>query len=276
MPDDIARIGREALRRSPLQSRGTYAAGAHATTTTANATATSSAAPPAYTYREDGPLLQTEAEHYEVLTSHITSQQLEPLFPPENPRPKTIARRAANESRRVYGVCENLQLSKWANADLAQIGLYDVIVFCDDSGSMMQQQRYETLKAVVRRITLIAAAYNTDGVQIRFINSTLDSGFNGIVTEEQVNTCLDLVVPNNGTALGTNLITKVVEPLILKRARDGELRRPVIVSIVTDGQVFPPSLPPSPPFPSLLMRHDSPRARARTCSSTRSWRPRRS
>ncbi|KAI5845330.1 hypothetical protein BZA05DRAFT_147787 [Tricharina praecox] len=98
------------------------------------------------------------------------------------------------------------------------------------------EERYGTLRTVVRRIARIAGAYNPRGIKIRFVNATNDGGFDGIVTEEQVETCLDTVVPKGGTQLGTRLVTKVIQPLILDRARRGELDRPVVVIIVTDGE----------------------------------------
>ncbi|KAF8241855.1 hypothetical protein K440DRAFT_468873, partial [Wilcoxina mikolae CBS 423.85] len=105
-----------------------------------------------------------------------------------------------------------------------------------DSTSMQKEERWATLKTVVRRIARISSAYNPQGIKIRFINSSNDTGFNGVVTEEQVETCLDAVTMARGTMIGTRLFEKVVLREIVEKAKRGELTKPVVVSVVTDGE----------------------------------------
>jgi len=230
---NLEQLAAESLQHRPsLQRRAAYAT--TSATTAAMSTSAAIITKPSFTYREEGPLPRTEAEHHASLTAHIRHQELTSLIPASHPRPREIARMAAT---RALGSTNSLYLSQYATPDLTKIGLYDVIVFCDDSSSMLLEERYSTLKSVVRRIARIAAAYNPTGIKIRFINSQKDPGFNGIVTEEQVETCLDAVQPENGTALGTKLFEKVVRPLIVEKAKRGELDKPVVVSIVTDGEV---------------------------------------
>jgi hypothetical protein len=196
------------------------------------AVATTQNLKPSFTYQE-GPLPRTEAEHHLSLTIHIQQRGLQSLFPASHTRPQEIARSAAHLS---ISICRSLYLSPHAAPDLALLGLYDIILFLDDSTSMHKESRFSTLKTIVRRIALICSAYNASGITIRFINAQNDAGFNGIRTEEQVETCLDTVDLAKGTPLGTRLFEKVVHPLIVQKAQRGELRRPVVVSVVTDGE----------------------------------------
>lgn len=188
---------------------------------------------PTFFYREEGPLPRSEEDHYVGLSNHITQKGLSAFIHASHPRPREIASCAAKNGP---AICHSLLISHYATPDLTKLGLYDVIVLCDDSSSMYHEHRYETLKIVVRRIARIAAAYNLSGIKIRSLNSTNDSGFNGIITEDQVVTCLDTIQLQRGTRLGTMLFEKVVNPLIVQRAKRGELIRPVVVSVVTDGK----------------------------------------
>lgn len=187
---------------------------------------------PAFTYNEEGTLPKTEDEHYMLITTHITQQGLQYLIPSSHPRPHEISRSAALNASTI---CHNLHVSRYATPDLTKLGLYDLVIFCDDSLSMGHQKRFDKLKTVVRRIARIGSAYNPAGITIRFMNATNDGGFNGIITEEQVETCLDQVHLRRGTPLGTKLFQKVVQPLIVQKARSWELTKPVVVSVVTDG-----------------------------------------
>ncbi|KAF8542611.1 hypothetical protein BDD12DRAFT_658671, partial [Trichophaea hybrida] len=167
------------------------------------------------------------------LTKHLRETGLHSLISLRDPRPHEIASVAAASAPQI---CEDLHLSRYATPDLTKLGLYDVIVYCDDSGSMQMENRYGALKTVVQRIARIAGAYNSTGIKIRFMNATNDDNFNGITTEEKVDACLDAVQPNGWTPLGTKLFEKVIQPLVVQKAMKGELRGPVVVSVVTDGQ----------------------------------------
>jgi Mg-chelatase subunit ChlD len=109
----------------------------------------------------------------------------------------------------------------------------------DNSTSMGVENRYEILKNVVGRIARIARACNQDGISIRVMNCNNDGNFNGIMTEHEAQTNLDSVGLSGGTPLGTVLLNKVINPMILEKAKTGELKRPVLVFVVTDGEVCP-------------------------------------
>lgn len=221
---NLEKLATEGLQRRPTLPRN-------------SAFPSSSSAPPpkpSFIYREEGPLPKTDAEHHATLTAHIGAKSLTSILPPSSPLIRRVATSAASMAS---GVARSLYLSQYATPDLTKLGLYDVIVYCDDSTSMQKEERWATLKTVVRRIARISSAYNPQGIKIRFINSNNDAGFNGVVIEDQVETCLDAVTIARGTMIGTRLFEKVVLREIVEKAKRGELTKPVVVSVVTDGEV---------------------------------------
>ena len=121
--------------------------------------------------------------------------------------------------------------------DVVRLGLYDVILLIDDSGSMSFEEggsRIDDLKLILNRVAFAASLFDDDGVQIRFLNSP-EQG-NGIRNEQQVLELVARVRFSGLTKVGTELQQKILDPLILQSARAGQLRKPVLVIIVTDGQ----------------------------------------
>lgn len=64
---------------------------------------------------------------------------------------------------------------------LATLALYDIIIYCDDSGSMAFEEggeRIQDLKLMVGRVADVATLFDSDGILIRFMNETMEG--NGI------------------------------------------------------------------------------------------------
>ena len=47
-----------------------------------------------------------------------------------------------------------------------QLSLYDVVVFIDDSGSMLEGSKWRDLQAIVQQIVEITTQFDTDGIQV--------------------------------------------------------------------------------------------------------------
>lgn len=96
-------------------------------------------------------------------------------------------------------------------------------------------QRIKALKVFLTRITEITTHFDTDGITIRWIN--YDKGHDHVKDVSQI----DDIVENNPfrgwTKIGTELHNKILEPLVLQPARGGTLKKPVLVLIITDGEV---------------------------------------
>lgn len=185
-----------------------------------------------FAYVEDGPLPVTYREHRDMLSAHIVEKGLEAIIPTDSIDAIEIARSAEAEADRI---CALLGISPYGTPDLTKIGLYDIIVFCDDSGSMLQDTRFEDQKSVVQRVSRIARTYNRSGLSLRFINFEDDENYNHL-SQDEINGVMSKVFPSGSTKLGTKLLEKVLFPFVLNPARRMALNKPVLISIITDGE----------------------------------------
>ncbi|KAI1118532.1 hypothetical protein F5Y14DRAFT_217781 [Nemania sp. NC0429] len=129
--------------------------------------------------------------------------------------------------------------------DLTRLALYQPVLYCDDSGSMQTDNRQEHQRDLVERITSITTRLVPDGegIELRFINTPTDhrmtkpnlSTINNIMTE---------LTLNGATEIGTNLRSKILKNIIENQVSNGGLKRPVLISIITDGH---PEGPPGSP-----------------------------
>jgi hypothetical protein len=122
-------------------------------------------------------------------------------------------------------------------SDIVKLALYDVILYIDDSGSMAFEEngeRIDDLKLILSRVAFATSLFDDDGIQVRFMNST-DQG-NNIRNEQQVTEMVTRTKFSGLTPMGRELQNKILGPLVLNPARSGQLRKPVLVITITDGQ----------------------------------------
>lgn len=87
---------------------------------------------------------------------------------------------------------------------------------------------------ILSRAAFAASLFDQDGIEIRFMNSDLQG--NNIHNSMEVEQMVQRVQFKGLTPLGTSLRQKVVEPLVVQKARSNQLRKPVLVIVITDGQ----------------------------------------
>lgn len=103
-------------------------------------------------------------------------------------------------------------------------------------------KRIDDLKLIISRVVNAAAMFDDDGISVRFMNPPLPAQpipkeyLDGIANEEAVTRLLGMVSFSGRTPLGGELRAKVLQPLVLEKAKAGALRKPVLVITVTDGQ----------------------------------------
>ena len=95
-------------------------------------------------------------------------------------------------------------------------------------------ERIADLKVILGKVAFAASLFDEDGVQVRFMNSP-EQG-NGIRNEQQVNDMVSRVKFTGLTPMGRELENKILKPLVLGPAQSGQLRKPVLIITVTDGQ----------------------------------------
>ena len=156
------------------------------------------------------------------------------FYPPGSPQVDQIAQRAAGQ---VNQLCAQWRIPAEVGQDIVKLALFDVILYIDDSGSMAFEEngeRIDDLKLILNRVAFATSLFDTDGIQVRFMNSPTQG--NGIRNEQQVEQLVSQVKFSGMTPLGRELNNKILQPLVIQPARAGQLQKPVLVITVTDGQ----------------------------------------
>jgi hypothetical protein len=101
-------------------------------------------------------------------------------------------------------------------------------------------QLRNTLQRVVE-IALSMQLYDNGGIKVRFLNYEYDDNgeFDNLASVQEVTSKVDMVFSEkrSGSQLGTKLLKKVVNPMIKDKIRFGQFKNPVIVVLITDGEV---------------------------------------
>lgn len=120
--------------------------------------------------------------------------------------------------------------------DFLKLSLFDIILYIDDSGSIMFEEegaRFKDLKEILSLVATAASLFDQDGITARFMNSTVQG--NNINSKEAAEALISQVRFQGLTPMGTSLRDKVLEPLVIGPARNGQLKKPVLVITITDG-----------------------------------------
>ncbi|OJD16866.1 hypothetical protein AJ78_03010 [Emergomyces pasteurianus Ep9510] len=174
------------------------------------------------------------AAYKQVLMSTIQEKNLHTMYPPNSPILDQIASRVTNQ---IDQLCATWRVPREVGQDILKLALFDVILYIDDSGSMQFEEggeRIKDLKLILSRVTYAATLFDDDGIQIRFMNSTVEG--NNIRNEQQIEHLISTIKFAGLTPMGTSLRNRVLEPLVLRPARSGQLKKPVLVITITDGQ----------------------------------------
>ncbi|CAD6572623.1 MAG: hypothetical protein CYPHOPRED_004901 [Cyphobasidiales sp. Tagirdzhanova-0007] len=119
---------------------------------------------------------------------------------------------------------------------LDRLALFDIILYVDDSGSMAFEQggeRVDDLKLILNRVAYASSLFDSDGIQVRFMNSNIDG--DGVRDEQGAAALLQRVKSSGLTPVGTSMDRKILQPLVLGPARAGRLAKPVLIITITDG-----------------------------------------
>ncbi|KAF2281104.1 uncharacterized protein EI97DRAFT_429172 [Westerdykella ornata] len=123
--------------------------------------------------------------------------------------------------------------------------------------------RIKDLRLILERVAFAATLFDADGISIRFMNTDL-SGLrdnngrplqDGVATEAQIESIMRGVQFKGLTPMGTALKQKVIDEIVLSKAQSGQLRKPVLVIAVTDGQ--PAGEPQDAVFNTIRYAYDT-------------------
>lgn len=145
----------------------------------------------------------------------------------------------AQQGRDDIGVISAQQYS-----DMTKIALYTTIILVDDSGSMNLGDRIPAVEDALVRITTIATTFEKEGIMLRFLNYP-ENAYSPlpkldltvpVMSLQQVEEIFCSVEFSGGTDIGGALTNKIVRPMLLAPARAYKLERPILCSIITDGE----------------------------------------
>ncbi|KAK2882523.1 hypothetical protein FQN49_000249 [Arthroderma sp. PD_2] len=161
----------------------------------------------------------------------IKENNLNKFFPPNDPFLQTVVDRAVDLDANPDNTLDT--------KDLTRLALYQPVLYCeiDDSSSMRSDNRAEHQIDIVERIANIATRIIPDdeGVKVRFINRNTDITIYKRNLDE-LRVIMEAEQPNGPTEIGTNLKRKVLDTLVYQPLAAKSLKRPVLVSIITDGR----------------------------------------
>lgn len=175
----------------------------------------------------------SEAALRAKITTIIMQNGLQMLYPP--PALDAVVARLMRVD--WAGLASAWRLSMEMVVDFAALSLYDVVIFCDDSGSMAFEEggdRIDDLKLIVSRVAEIAALFDEDGISVRFINSEIEG--NNIRSAAEVHSLIGRITFTGGTPLGEKLDSRVLVPFVHNALARRTFRKPVVVFIITDGE----------------------------------------
>ncbi|KAI0117456.1 ankyrin [Daldinia grandis] len=171
-------------------------------------------------------------EYKSDITSFISNNRMGEFFRNDDPFLETLVEKAAK--LKANPPDSTLKSDKDIR-DLIKVSLYQQAILCDDSASMSIGNRIKAQQQLVKRITKFATYIipDEDGVELRFINS---SASGNSLREADVETIMASMQPTGEKDIGTTLIAKILRPLVYDKLENKELMRPLLVSIITDGQ----------------------------------------
>ncbi|KAL7909354.1 ankyrin repeat-containing domain protein [Trichoderma velutinum] len=120
--------------------------------------------------------------------------------------------------------------------DLTRLALYQPVLYCDDSGSMNQDNRIQLQADLGKRVTSLTTRLVPEdtGIELRFINAPNEPRMSK-PSSRLVNEIL-LNIPYSGpTEIGINCKAKILEEVVYRPIKESKFKRPVLVSILTDG-----------------------------------------
>ena len=109
--------------------------------------------------------------------------------------------------------------------------------FVDNSYSMTQAKRRAALEDTLQRVAKFATKLEPSGMSIRFLNFSQDREFNNLNDVEDIMRKVRAVDYDGPTRLGQILYFKIVVPLVFQKEGQNTFTKPIIVMVITDGEV---------------------------------------
>lgn len=134
-------------------------------------------------------------------------------------------------------------------ADLAVLGLFDIVMLVDDSGSTAAKDkdedgmtRFEVIEEITKSYSFFASLMDEDGICFKFLNNVIPddvaNGGYGISKSEEVDEIFDYIPNVRTTRYSTPIaasLASIADEMVLPFIRDRTIERPVLILVSTDG-----------------------------------------
>ncbi|KAL3161824.1 hypothetical protein ABBQ38_008914 [Trebouxia sp. C0009 RCD-2024] len=180
-----------------------------------------------------GPSANIQAALQTKIQNMIRTNRLETFYPPH--KLQGVVQRLGQIDWNALAQRWNMPLE--LAYDLSTLALYDIVIYADDSGSMIFEEggtRIDDLKLILAKVAEVATLFDDDGIVVRFMNSQIQG--NGIRNAQEANNLIQNVRFTGMTPLGTNLNEKVISPFLASGVQKRNLEKPILVITITDGE----------------------------------------
>jgi len=167
------------------------------------------------------------------LQATINEKQIQSLFQ----NPQILDQICQSGPAKVEQLCQAWRVPREVGQDIVKLALFDIILYVDDSGSMAFEEngeRIDDLKLILQKTAFAASLFDSDGIEVRFMNSDIQG--NNVRSAQEVDALFQRVQFKGLTPMGTQLKAKVIEPFVVQKVRSNQLRKPVLIITITDGQ----------------------------------------
>lgn len=168
-----------------------------------------------------------------LLSTCVIDQYLYPFY--TFPDIVRLSQHIAN-SNSLVECADSWQLPPYLAQDLVKLALFDVMFLLDDSASMRSEgtRRRDALSGILKRAADAAARFDADGMECAWMNSPVQTRIRNPSEADRLTS--QCQYDGRSTPMGSSLDSKILQPLILTPARQGQLRKPALVLIITDGR----------------------------------------
>ena len=102
---------------------------------------------------------------------------------------------------------------------------------------MKEGNRITALQETIKRVSEFANYLEPSGMSIRFLNFDGDENFDNLADVDDIMQKVQMVNYDGNTKLGQRLQMKIVSPMILQKVDNNTFQKPLIVAVITDGEV---------------------------------------
>ena len=198
----------------------------------------------------------TPREYHRHVVSEFIDGNLPEFYNQNDSLRRDLAQKAAVRAEEVTA---EFGLRSELTEKVARLALYDFVILCgrllclhlwkhevsstvaeafvDDSYSMTQAKRRAALEDTLQRVAKFATTLEPSGISIRFLNFSQDREFNNLNNVEDIMQKVRAVGYDGPTKLGQTLYFKIVGPMVFQKARQNTFTKPIIVMVITDGEV---------------------------------------